>query len=199
MASPPLAMGFADPARDAQRVFKALMSALARPGRKQRLAARLSPPPPLTPELAAVALTLLDFETAVWLDAPLAGAPAVSDFLRFHAAPRIIAAPHDADFALISDAARMPPFEVFAQGTPDYPDRATTLLVQVAKLATGALRLEGPGIAGRVGVSAAPLPDDFPARIAANAAGFPLGIDLFLIAPDAVVGLPRSVRLAEGN
>ncbi|OYY58481.1 MAG: hypothetical protein B7Y61_24660, partial [Rhizobiales bacterium 35-66-30] len=55
--------------------------------------------------------------------------------------------------------------------------------------------LEGPGIETRVGFAAAPLPADFSARLAANRQLFPLGVDLILVAPGAVLGLPRSARV----
>ncbi len=52
-----LAPGFADPVHDAQATFRAVMDALARPGLPRPLTPGLTPPAPLTPELAAVALT----------------------------------------------------------------------------------------------------------------------------------------------
>ena len=69
--------GFADPVLDAQRVFRGVMEALARPGSLQPLADLPEVPAPLTPELAAIALALADADAPLWLDAPLAGAPAV--------------------------------------------------------------------------------------------------------------------------
>ena len=72
MTSQPTLRGFADAVREAQAVFRTVMMALARPGTIGRIEARLTPPAPLTPELAAVALTLADHETPVWLD-PRAG------------------------------------------------------------------------------------------------------------------------------
>ena len=74
--------GFADPVLDAQRVFRGVMEALARPGSLQPLADLPEVPAPLTPELAAIALALADADAPLWLDAPLAGAPAVAEFLR---------------------------------------------------------------------------------------------------------------------
>ena len=96
----PLARGFVDPPRCSQQAFRALMDAMARPGIPRALDARLAPPAPLTPELAALALTVLDYETAVWLDPPLTAEPAVADFLRFHTSARLVEQPGDAQFAL---------------------------------------------------------------------------------------------------
>ena len=190
-----LAAGFADPVHDAQRTFSAVMRAMAEPGRPVPLATDLAPPAPLSPEMAAVALSLLDYETPVFLDAPLAAVPGVARFLAFHTGAPVVEDPGAARFALIGDAAALPDFARFAQGEPDYPDRSATLVVAVETLAegAGALVLEGPGIRGRRAVSAAPLPTDLPVRLLANRALFPLGVDLLLVAPGAVAGLPRSI------
>ncbi|MFG1345452.1 phosphonate C-P lyase system protein PhnH [Xanthobacter autotrophicus DSM 431] len=195
MAAPAtaLAAGFADPVHDAQRAFSALMWAMAQPGLPVPLSSELAPPAPLSPEMAAAALALLDYETPVFLDRALAAHPQVAAFLRFHTGAPLAAEPAGARFALIGDPAGLADFSAFAQGEPDYPDRSATLLVQVETLGAGALALEGPGIKGRRAFAAAPLPADFDRRLAANRMLYPLGVDLFLIAPGAVAGLPRSV------
>ncbi|MFG1428996.1 phosphonate C-P lyase system protein PhnH [Roseixanthobacter glucoisosaccharinicivorans] len=195
MPATALAPGFADAPREAQEVFKAVMWALARPGRPVPLNARLAPPAPLSPEMAAIALALLDYETPAWLDPALAAAPAVAAFLRFHTSAPLVETPAASRFALIADGAALPDFARFALGEPDYPDRSTTLVVQVETLGEGPTLLEGPGIETRLGFAAAPLPADFSARLAANRQLFPLGVDLILVAPGAVLGLPRSARV----
>jgi alpha-D-ribose 1-methylphosphonate 5-triphosphate synthase subunit PhnH len=199
MAVPVLAPGFADPVHQSQRAFRALMAAMAEPGRIFALPAPLAPPAPLTPELAALALTLADFETPLFLDAPLAAGEAVRSFLAFHTGAPIVADPSAACFALLRDGAALPDLSAFAQGEPDYPDRAATLIVAVDQIGDGPLRLEGPGISGRRTFGAAPLPADFSRRLAANGRGFPLGVDIVLTAPGRIAALPRSVRLAEGG
>lgn len=191
---PTLAAGFADPVHEAQRTFAALMRAMAEPGLAVPLKADLDPPAPLGREMAGAALALLDYESPVFLDPPLAAAPAVAAFLRFHTGAPVVADPAAARFVLVADAAAMPDFASLAQGEPDYPDRSATLIVQVEALGPGPLRLEGPGINGRRDFGATPLPADFAARLAANRAAYPLGVDLFLTAPGVVAGLPRSVK-----
>ena len=55
-----LAAGFASPVHDAQRCFKTVMQAMARPGSLQAFQPELKDlPAPLTPMAAALALTLL--------------------------------------------------------------------------------------------------------------------------------------------
>ncbi|WP_454914708.1 phosphonate C-P lyase system protein PhnH [Xanthobacter sediminis] len=191
-----IAYGFADPVHAAQRTFSALMWAMAEPGRVRPLDADLAPPAPLSPELAAVALALLDYETPVFLDPALAARCEVMDFLRFHTGAPAARDAAAARFAFFAEGADLLPFGAFAQGEPDNPDRSTTLVVQVSRFEAGPLILEGPGIDGCRGFGAAPLPADFAARLHANASGFPLGVDLILCAPGAVAALPRTVRCA---
>lgn len=193
-----LAAGFADPVLDAQRAFRAIMDALARPGTIGPLRTDLRSPAPLTPELAAIALTLADHETPLWLDAPLAAVPAVADFLRFHSGAALVAEPAEAAFALVADPAGCPPFGTFALGTPDYPDRSTTLVFAVSALANeGGFVLRGPGIADRARLAPTPLPADMAVRLQENRALFPRGVDLLFVAPGCVAGLPRSTQIVE--
>lgn len=194
--------GFADPVFDAQAVFRAVLGALARPGLPKTLppptlgSAGLAPPGPLTAELAAVALALADGGAPLWLDEALRGSPAVADYLRFHTGAPVVDAPAAAAFALIGDPSRCPPFEAFALGVGDYPDRSTTLVMAIDGFDVGASReLAGPGVKGRVWLRAGPLPADWPDRLAANHALFPRGVDVLLVGGGQIVGLPRSTAI----
>ena len=194
-----IAPGFADAVLGAQTVFRAVMDAIARPGRVRQVAGLSDAPPPLSPVAAAIALTLADYDTPVFLDAPLAASADVTAWLRFHTGAPLTLDPARAAFAFLADPAAAPPFSEFASGTPEYPDRSTMLVLQVDTFAGGLpFGLTGPGIAGSTRFSAAPLPDDFAARLIANRALFPCGVDLVLGGPDAVAALPRSVRVAGG-
>jgi alpha-D-ribose 1-methylphosphonate 5-triphosphate synthase subunit PhnH len=193
----PIPPGFTNAAADSQAVFRVAMNAMARPGRPLPLPIRTASPPPLAPTAAALLLALCDFETAVWLDPPLADGRGVAEFLRFHTGARVVASGADAAFAVIADAARMPPLSDFPQGTPDYPDRSATLVLQVETLQESGWRVEGPGILGHTLFSAGPLPADFAAQMRANRGRFPRGVDVFFAANDAIAALPRSTRLTE--
>jgi alpha-D-ribose 1-methylphosphonate 5-triphosphate synthase subunit PhnH len=193
------ATAFPAPVLANQAVFRALMDALARPGTVKPLVPAAGAPSPLTAAAAAVALALLDYETPVWLDAPLAQSPQLTDWIRLHAGAPVTSDPRQAAFAFISDAAHAPPFDGFSLGTPEYPDRSATLVLQVEGFGNGQrLLLSGPGIPDMRSFSAQPLPQDFQARLAANRALFPRGVDLILVSPDAVAALPRSVALQGG-
>ena len=72
MTAPALpAPGFTDPTRDAQRAFRAVLDALAHPTCPYPVAGPAEPPAALGRGLAAVALTLLDEDCAVWLGGAL--------------------------------------------------------------------------------------------------------------------------------
>jgi alpha-D-ribose 1-methylphosphonate 5-triphosphate synthase subunit PhnH len=195
-----LAPAFKDPIVSSQIVFRAAMDAMARPGVIKPIVSDLAPPGPLSTGAAAVALTLLDFETPVWLDSALAATPAVCDWLRFHTGARLVDLPSTAAFAFISDAASMLQFNRFSPGSMEYPDRSATLVVQVERFAgSRPLALSGPGIAGMRQFSFFPMPEGFEDQLDANRSLFPRGIDLVLVTQDAVAALPRSIRVARGE
>ena len=186
-----------DAARMMQATFRAVLDAMAAPGTVHPLVATIAAPPPLASAAAAVALALCDHDTPVWLDAPLRTSDDVCDWLRLHCGCRLVAEPRGAAFAFVAAPHALPPLDSFNLGTPDYPDRSTTLVLQVESLQSGPpLMLAGPGIRDRQVLRATGLPDDMPALLAANRALFPRGVDFILVAADGIAALPRSVRLA---
>ena len=189
--------GFADPVLDSQRVFRALMDALARPGTMLDLADGAQPPLPLSPELAAVALTLLDHDSPVWLDPELSASDAAVAWLRFHTGAPIATDPGAAAFALVASAAALPRLDAFFEGSQEYPDRSATVIVMLESLDSGPRwRLTGPGIKGASFLAPAGLADDFAGQWAENRQRFPRGIDLILLAPGKAAGLPRSASIS---
>ena len=192
--------GFADAALGSQSVFRAVMDAMAMPGTVRPLPALVTPPAPLSPVAAAVALTLVDADTPVWLDPPLARVAAVREWLEFQSGAPVVDRPAEAHFALIAEPASMPSLENFAQGSQNYPDRSATLILQVDGFDAGErLVLEGPGIEATQRLAAHPMPRHFCEQWRQNNARFPRGVDLVLAGPDAVVALPRTTRIAEGK
>ena len=187
-----LETGFADAARDSQRVFRAIMTAMARPGTVVALDAGLAPPDPLAPGTAALALALCDFETPVWLDPALANPEAVA-WLRFHTGAPVVEAPGKAAFAFAASPLGLPDLEAFALGSPEYPDRSTTVIVQLRSLDAGAgWRLDRPGIESAATLAPAPLPRDFVARRAALRPLFPRGLDFVFVVERQAAALPRT-------
>jgi alpha-D-ribose 1-methylphosphonate 5-triphosphate synthase subunit PhnH len=189
--------GFSNPVLDAQSVFRALMDAMARPGSIARVEAGVVPPAPLESAAGAIACALIDADTPYWLDGPLDG-EALRSWLAFHTGARPAASMSEAAFALVAVPSSMPPFERFAQGSQEYPDRSATLVLQLEGLEGGApLTFRGPGIKDRVTIAPRGLPVDFATQWHANHKRFPCGVDLILTAGDAFACLPRSARLIQ--
>jgi alpha-D-ribose 1-methylphosphonate 5-triphosphate synthase subunit PhnH len=191
-----LPAGFADKVLSAQSTFRSVMDAMARPGSVQRIAAATGTPAAMMRGTAAIALTLFDHDTPVWLDPRMSETPDVAKWLKFHTGVPVIADSSICSFAIIGDARALPALDRFAFGTNEYPDRSTTLILQVGSLTEGpALELRGPGIDGTAVLQAAIQPSDLLDRLAINAALFPRGIDVVLVHGDTIVAIPRTTRL----
>jgi len=191
--APRLLAGFGNPVLDSQACFRALLKALSFPGRRARVPAATEAPDGWPPALAAAALTLLDADTPVWLDAA-ARTPVAEAFLRFHAGAPIVDRPDAARFAVLL-APEAAPYDAFAIGTDQYPDRSVTLLIAVEALAGGqAMRLRGPGIRDAAEAAPAGALDAFWTAWARNHALYPLGFDAFFFAGEEALGLPRGVQ-----
>lgn len=187
--------GFGNPVLDAQATFRALMDAMAHPGTVRTCTAEAEPPYPLNLAQGAVALTLADHDTPVWLSTALAK-PVIKDWIAFHTGADIAAAPAHGRFAFIGLGDPIPDFLGFAAGSQDYPDRSATLAIEVPSLAEGpALTARGPGIQGEIAIAPQGLPADFVRRWSANRSLFPRGIDLVLTSGTQLMALPRSIEL----
>lgn len=188
-------MTLLSPAHTSQAAFRALMEAFARPGEIKSVQG-VPAPMPLAPATATLVKSLADYETAIWLDGALANTPAVSEWIRFQTGAPLVTNPGEAAFALVSEPCRTPDFTRFALGSGEYPDRSTTLVMQIDRFAGRPITIEGPGIKGLRRFAAEPLPEDFLVRLRSNRELFPRGVDLVLIAGEQVAALPRSVRIA---
>jgi alpha-D-ribose 1-methylphosphonate 5-triphosphate synthase subunit PhnH len=188
-----IAAGFAEPALDAQAIFRCLLEAIAHPGRIVMAPRRLpSPPAPLLAPAYAVALTLLDFETSLWLEPSLA-TPAVIESLRLQCGCPIVEQA-GARFAILAGAGA--PLGAFDQGEPEYPDRSATLIWQVDDLAGNrGVRLAGPGIRTSARLHVEGLPADFWAQWGTSHRQSPLGIDVVFVTTDRITALPRSIEV----
>lgn len=186
--------GFADPVFDAQRAFRGLLDAMSRPGTIVPLKVELDAPPPLSVAATAVALTLFDHETPLWLDNHTASSDALS-FLAFHCGCPITKDPADAAFAIVAEPNAMPALDRFAIGSDTYPDSSTTVVIDLPSLDEGpVIGLSGPGIDGRTTVAPVGLPGDFWGWMTMNRTFFPLGVDVVLASRDAVTCLPRTTK-----
>lgn len=188
--------GFVDKVLSAQCTFRSVMNAMAQPGSVNRIVPVAGTPGTMMRGTAAIALTLFDHDTPLWLDEEMAASFDVVKWLKFYTGAPIIAEPSICSFALIADGRALPALERFALGSNEYPDRSTTLIIQVASLASGdTFSLCGPGIDGEVSLQATIQPADLFERLRINEELFPRGIDVVLVSDDAVVAVPRTARL----
>ena len=206
------APGFANPVEDAQAVFRAALDALARPGIPVPLPAL---PPPLAATglsqgMLALALTLCDNDTPLWLDAA-ADTPQMRHHLRFHTASPFAESPMAAAFAFIAQPLDMPRLDAFHPGETNFPDRSATLIINVdfSEHNGESRELTGPGVKGNdeghwQGFSVAGLPLWFWENWEANHAAYPLGVDVIFVessrhasgaAQVRLLGLPRTARV----
>lgn len=189
------APGFDDPVQQSQQAFRALLDAMARPGRVVTVDTETGHPDGLSPALAAALLTLADLDTPVWFG-PGFDTDAMRGWLRFHSGAPLATAPDQAAFALL-DAAQMPALEIFSLGSDEAPERGATLLVQVPTLAgRAAMTWRGPGIKDSIAVPSCGLADSVWRRRAALNIEFPRGLDLYLGCGRDLLALPRSTMLS---
>src|SRR6202166_2741314 len=189
--------GFVDKVLSAQSTFRSVMDAMARPGSAQRVVASVGTPSSVMRGTAAIALTLFDHDTPIWLDSKMSETTEVAKWLKFHSGAPVVKDSSICSFALIGDADALPELDRFAFGSNEYPDRSTTLILQVESLTQGsAFELRGPGIDGSALLQAIIQPADLFERLAINAALFPRGIDVVLGDDDCIVAIPRTTRLA---
>ncbi|WP_170333025.1 phosphonate C-P lyase system protein PhnH [Ruegeria arenilitoris] len=182
--------GFKNAPIDAAYAFRAAMTVMARPG-VIRLISGTQPPAPLSVAAGTLLLTLCDPDTRVHLAGGL-NTDAVRQWLTFHTGAPIAVA-SEADFAVGTWQA-LGTLTQYRIGTPEYPDRSATLIVECDDLQQAGAALTGPGIKDTAHLS---LPD-VPA-LQANAALYPLGCDFFFTCDDRLAALPRSTLInAEG-
>lgn len=189
--------GFNDKVFDSQDVFRAVLKAMAQPGQVVTVSSAPTGPSPLMPVTAGIALSLFDHATPLWLSAQINN-DAVRRYIAFHSRCPLTAQPVEAAFAILDGLEVPANFDEFAQGTPEYPDRSTTLIVQVGDLQTGSgCCLSGPGIDTNSYLNVSDVTDHFWASMARNANNFPLGVDVILTAGNRLAALPRTTKVKD--
>lgn len=180
--------GFDNAPLQSATAFRGIMTAMARPGVVQQVAGATAPAP-VSAAAACLILTLCDPETGLYLAPGFDGA-AVQDWVRFHTGAQLVG-PKDCDFAL-GDWAALGRLSQYPTGTPEYPDRSATLIVETDDLGKAQpVSLRGPGIQV---VQAFNLPDI--AAFQLNARAFPLGLDFFFTSGSQLAALPRTTKVA---
>ncbi|HTF12065.1 MAG TPA: phosphonate C-P lyase system protein PhnH [Asanoa sp.] len=188
---------------DSQRVFRAVLEAMARPATAMAL-----PPGPLRMLAPAVVpvFALADLGTGVCvLENEIQHASATGEFQHWaDAVATATSAPlWPAELARLVSALRPVTDEEvrgFCRGTAEAPEDGALVSLAVAELDGGdrRWRLSGPGIADTATLAPRGLPDSFVAARAEAVAAYPAGIDVLLVTDDGrVVGLPRTTTITE--
>lgn len=189
-AQPQFSGGFDNAPIDAAHAFRAAMTVMARPG-EIRLISGARPPAPLSVAAGTLLLTLCDPYVRIHLSGAL-DSEAVRQWLTFHTGAPIAEA-SEADFA-VGTWQTLGPLSQYRIGTPEYPDRSATLIVECDDLQQVGAKLTGPGIKSTVQLSLPDLP-----ALRVNAALYPLGCDFFFTCGNRLAALPRSTQIrAEG-
>jgi alpha-D-ribose 1-methylphosphonate 5-triphosphate synthase subunit PhnH len=191
--------GFEKPVFQSQSVFKAVMDGMARPGTTRTIDKGAVPPAPMGGGAGAIALTLCDHDTPVYLSMPLveAGLPG---WLAFQTGALVTEDRTEAQFAFLDRSTPLPPLSTFAAGTQEYPDRSTTIVLEVPGFKAGQdYTLAGPGIQGSTAINVAGLPAPFEELWKENKVLYPRGVDLILVAGLEMICLPRTVHIRKGG
>jgi alpha-D-ribose 1-methylphosphonate 5-triphosphate synthase subunit PhnH len=188
-----------DDVYDAQRHFRSILDAMARPGKINRLGhVALDTPPALNRGAAYVGFALLNGDVTFHL----AGfGRAEEDYLRANTACR--PAPVDqADFLFLFGTGSSEAILSAKVGLPAYPDTGATAVIQVGQIgrssATGGVQLvlTGPGIEKEEIVFVTGLRVEHLEALRARNTEFPLGVDAILVASDdCIVCLPRTTKV----
>lgn len=177
-----------DPVHDTRATFRAVLTAMSRPGTIQRV--------PVDPADRAVVSTLVDHEIGCYTeDAELEDA--LEREGRLDARPLAEAAVVHVDGSTdgrVGEARR---------GTLKEPSDGATVVYRVGGMVEGTatgegttgLALSGPGVPGRRSLAVAGLPADEVEAIAEAQSEYPRGVDVVLTAGDRVAAIPRSAGL----
>src|ERR1700758_325632 len=115
-----LPAGFVDKVLSAQSTFRSVMDAMARPGSVHQVVATVGTPASIMRGTAAIALTLFDHDTPIWLDAKMSETSDVTKWLKFHSGAPVIEDSSICSFALVGDPQSLPSLDNFACGTNEY-------------------------------------------------------------------------------
>lgn len=184
-----------DGARRAQQTFRTVLDAMSFPGRITEIGHNPAGPGILNPATIALARCLFDHETRIWMGDGVAGVD-VYDFLKFHCGCPVTKSSLEAHFAIVSTESGVPGLTQFNAGSDVYPDRATTLIVQVPDLEDGPpISLTGPGIETEATLRISGVPDYLWRARQEQQALFPCGVDLVFTSGSRSVALPRSTEI----
>lgn len=191
MNSNDLKPAFDNPVTGSRQSFRLALKAMSEPGlsHELRLVDALDT---LAPASYALALTLLDSDTKVWLS-PALDTPVIRANLAFHCACPVVEQARNADFALML-ASETGVIASLNAGTDRDPDQSCTALIQLDSFEGGVPTVwQGPGIETQRQVCLPVNQAFWQTRQAVTA--FPRGIDMFFIAGEQIMALSRSTQV----
>ncbi len=182
-----------DPVFEEQNIFRKILNAMANPGTIEELKTTAMFSGKLNPASLAICLTLLDFETKLWIDKKYN--VEMLNFLKLHCGTKIVQDSLKADFALITG--EIPSLDKFDKGSHSYPDKGITIIVQVNGIhRPGPLVLKGPGIQTTEKLNIkGPTPNFWREREKLGLI-FPKGLDFLFTFEHQLVALPRSTKVS---
>ncbi|WP_325894390.1 phosphonate C-P lyase system protein PhnH [Grimontia sp. NTOU-MAR1] len=185
---------FESPVHDAQQVFRELMEAMSHPGKQVSLdyTAQFG-----TTSRAAtqVLLTLADNATSLWLSERFNADETLVENIRFHCGAPLSGQKCESAFAL-ARGSELEDFEGFNVGSEHYPDRSTTLIIEVDSLKEGdVLVLAGPGIQSTTKMRVKGLNPLLLLALVTKRSHFPHGVDILFTSGSDIIALPRSTEV----
>jgi alpha-D-ribose 1-methylphosphonate 5-triphosphate synthase subunit PhnH len=186
--------GYDDPALGSHQTFRALFAAMERPGQIVTIHENPDAPDVFNSASAATCLTLLDYETPVWTDVDWMS-PAIY-WLQFDCESSVVTEPCMANFAIVTKPASMPDLDYFRVGRYGYPEKATTMIVQVDDIVPGAYNTYSNIFFDRTAqLELRGVPDKFWNQWQYISGLYPLGIDIFFTCDDVLISLPKINRI----
>lgn len=211
--------GFGDTIHDSQYCFRQLLTAMSQPGTFVDLNV-VQGFGGMMDASTQILLALADNSTPVWLSTQFEHDEVAKANLSFHLGAELLISQQEdsqkkASFALIG-AEDMAGFEwakaQFYVGNEEYPDRSTTVIVEVSGLSDQAineqssnqssspcmtLRLSGPGIERESTLTIESNSSESLHAMLSHRKNnrFPLGLDFILVSGQKVVALPRSTTV----
>jgi alpha-D-ribose 1-methylphosphonate 5-triphosphate synthase subunit PhnH len=184
-----------DPVFDAQKHYRLLLDAMARPGKINTLPhMSLTPPPGLSATAALIGFALLDADVSFCIEDE---DPTMTRYLAVNTSAR----PREtqqADFVFAGGLASPELVTRMKKGTLSYPDDGATLILDVESLGVDGqpITLTGPGVAGERTLQVNGLNTALLTALQECNTEFPLGIDLILTDPDFHIAcIPRSSKI----
>jgi alpha-D-ribose 1-methylphosphonate 5-triphosphate synthase subunit PhnH len=176
------------------QAFRSILQAMSKPGHAVNLAADPTAKSGLLPTTSVLIQTLCDFQTPIWLHHELAQDSTIRS-IKFHTGAPLTSNPAEAAFAVLSATQKLPPLSAFAQGTHEYPDRSTTLIIEVEGFTPQGVALTGPGLKDVSHFGVQGLDVDFWQQLIANNRQYPLGVDVIFASPTQIACCPRSTTI----